>query len=390
MPQGSYIMEPPPREERAPMKIQSLELNDTIRSLKNQLSQSWDIGEGEIEVEVLDESSDGLSWRMKSTIRYLDGRRIEMEHEVMSSFGRAILKAQKTVIAQWRQLHSDFQHYYPQNCPACHGFLDRESLSCIHQILLAGKARSKSIARIVAKEGLQPVHAFLLMAAYHEGGGAHKANRKTQHHSSLGTIHITIEWRENVYTLKCDESDIQGHRSESSASNRPHWHMQIQYKGRTVMQFGQHHFPLSDGDIGVLRDFPLEYQKRTGLSAHHQTPFVLTAQDLQILIDSDSELFSKSLIPGLPDEDGNAHIPFRVRTAIRFDGDLHDIPRLIERAKSEAKAKGILERDALQKILKKEYPQGGGPEIVDTTITPQGVPSIRERRSRRKKRKRDT
>ncbi len=59
---------------------------------------------------------------------------------------------------------------------------------------------------------------------------------------------VTIKFREIEWTLNYGETDLKGH-STSIHTNFPHFHLQMTYKGKRFIDFGDFHIPFSKDDL---------------------------------------------------------------------------------------------------------------------------------------------
>ena len=122
------------------------------------------------------------------------------------------------------------EHFHVGKCSICGNELTSFNMGqpCVHWLLVPLGFTKSRFMDVADKFDLFQIQIFLRWVANEDAFA-----RNINDFSDEGTgklIELTIRTRDWEWAFSCGEGDFIGHKSESEASQRPHYHFQMRYK----------------------------------------------------------------------------------------------------------------------------------------------------------------
>jgi hypothetical protein len=149
------------------------------------------------------------------------------------------------------------------NCDLCHRSLaafDR-GLPCPHWLLNPPGFKKDALTELASRYGFFQIQSYLRWVA-NEEDFARNINNLPEESTGTKMFELTIRYKNLEWSFSCAESDYLGHEASTYASH-PHYHLQMRVDGRSFINYGDYHLPLSKMDIiniEAMQAFPLYKQ----------------------------------------------------------------------------------------------------------------------------------
>ena len=175
---------------------------------------------------------------------------------------------------------------------------------CIHWLFRKHKRiKKKHIYEALKTRGLFELIAFLRWAAASKGNLSHINDFEAYEERKGLYYHETIEFENIIWTFWIKDSDLTGH--PGTHTDFPHYHIHMTIDGRSFIDFGDFHVPLSEWDIFNTHARRGAYPNFTFL-----TPYGETYSDLfKVLPD-------EKILGGMKKADDESQAQFHMETFI--------------------------------------------------------------------------